>query len=115
MGQINGANLLAFCSLAQQAEDSARTTRGNMEALVQHYVELQTEIRNLRDEVERYKNQDEVAKTIISAGVELMPCDKLGEWRGVRTYLEQTAEQYEPFKTTSNARDNATPACGRSR
>ena len=62
-----------------------------------------TEIRNLRDEVERHKNQNEVAKTIISAGVELMPCDKLGKWRGVRTYLEQTAEQYEPFKTTPNA------------
>lgn len=43
MEQINGANLLAFCSLAQQAEDSAITTQNNMEALVKHYVALQTE------------------------------------------------------------------------
>lgn len=48
MGQINGANLLAFCSLAQQAKDSAATTLGNMEALVQHYVALQTENVKLR-------------------------------------------------------------------
>jgi hypothetical protein len=48
MEQINGANLLAMRSLAQQAEDSARTTRGNMEALVQHYIALQTENVKLR-------------------------------------------------------------------
>lgn len=48
MEQINGANLLAMRSLAQQAEDSAITTRGNIEALVQHYVALQTENIKLR-------------------------------------------------------------------
>ena len=48
MEQINGANLLAFCSLAQQAADSAITTRGNMDAVVKHYVALQTENVKLR-------------------------------------------------------------------
>ena len=43
MDQINGANLLAMRSLAVQARDSAITTVGNMEALVQHYVALQSE------------------------------------------------------------------------
>ena len=48
MEQINGANLLAMRSLAQQAKDSAITTMGNMDALVQHYVTLQTENVKLR-------------------------------------------------------------------
>jgi hypothetical protein len=43
MEQINGANLLAMRSLAVQAKDSAITTVGNIEALVQHYVALQAE------------------------------------------------------------------------
>ena len=48
MEQMNGANLLAMRSLAQQAKDSAVTTLGNMDALVQHYVALQTENVKLR-------------------------------------------------------------------
>lgn len=50
MEQINGANLIAFCSLAQQAADSAITTRGNMDALVNRYVALQTENVKLREQ-----------------------------------------------------------------
>ena len=46
--QIDGANLLAMRSLATQAKDSAVTTLGNMEALVSHYVALQTENIKLR-------------------------------------------------------------------
>ena len=46
--QIDGANLLAMRSLAIQAKDSALTTLGNMDALVQHYVALQTENIKLR-------------------------------------------------------------------
>ena len=46
--QIDGANLLAMRSLATQAKDSAVTTLGNMEALVNHYVALQTENIKLR-------------------------------------------------------------------
>ena len=48
MEQISGASLLAMRSLATQAKDSAVTTLGNMEALVQHYVALQTENVKLR-------------------------------------------------------------------
>jgi len=46
--QIGAANLLAMRSLATQAKDSAGTTLGNMEALVSHYVALQTENIKLR-------------------------------------------------------------------
>ena len=46
--QIDGANLLAMRSLATQAKDSAVTTLGNMDALVSHYVALQTENVKLR-------------------------------------------------------------------
>ena len=48
MEQINGANLLAFCSLAQQAEDSAIAAQINMKALVKHYTTLQTKNVKLR-------------------------------------------------------------------
>ena len=51
MGQISGANLLAMRSLATQTRDSAATTLGNMDALVSHYVALQTENVKLRSEL----------------------------------------------------------------
>lgn len=46
--QIDGVNLMAMRSLATQAKDSAVTTLGNMDALVSHYVALQTENIKLR-------------------------------------------------------------------
>lgn len=49
--QISGANLLAMRSLATQSKDSAVTTLGNMDALIQHYVALQTENIKLRAEL----------------------------------------------------------------
>ena len=49
--QIDGANLLAMRSLATQAKDSAVTTLGNMDALIRHYVVLQTENIKLRAEL----------------------------------------------------------------
>ena len=52
MEQISGANLTAMCSLATQAKDSAITTLGNMNALAQHYVALQTENVKLRKTVD---------------------------------------------------------------
>jgi hypothetical protein len=51
MEQISGGNLLAMRSLATQAKDSAVTTLGNMEALIQHYVALQTANIKLRAEL----------------------------------------------------------------
>ena len=51
MEQISGANLLAMRSLATQSKDSAVTTLGNMDALIQHYVALQTENIKLRAEL----------------------------------------------------------------
>ena len=50
--QISGADLLAMRSLATQTRDSAATTLGNMDALVQHYVALQTENIKLRNTVD---------------------------------------------------------------
>ena len=49
--QISGASLLAMRSLATQTRDSAATTLGNMNALAQHYVALQTENVKLRAEL----------------------------------------------------------------
>ena len=43
-----GANLMGMRSLAQQAENLAKTVRGHMEVLTQHYVALQTENVKLR-------------------------------------------------------------------
>ena len=51
MEQISGANLLAMRSLATHSKDSAVTTLGNMDALIQQYVALQTENIKLRAEL----------------------------------------------------------------
>lgn len=51
MDQISGGNLLAMRSLATQSKDSAATTLGNVDALVRHYVALQTENIKLRAEL----------------------------------------------------------------
>lgn len=66
MNQINGANLLAMRSLAVQAKDSAITTAGNMETLLQHYIALQAENLRLREALEAVQvgKEEEVLRRI---------------------------------------------------
>lgn len=52
--------------------------------------------------IARLRNQVAVAKTIVAAGVDLMTTKQVGQWRGVRTFLEQETEDYEPFAETPN-------------
>lgn len=49
-------------------------------------------------ENERLHNQVAVAKAIVKAGVDLMHHTQLGQWAGVRSFLEQEADDYEPFE-----------------
>lgn len=56
-------------------------------------------LRESIDELERYKNQVSVAKQIVVAGVELMHHTQVGQWAGVRAFLEQETSDYEPFET----------------
>ena len=56
-----------------------------------------------REEIERLRNQIAVAKSIVSAGVNLMTKEQIGEWRGVRSFLEQETADYEPFAERPNA------------
>ena len=71
-------------------------------------------LREAIDEIERYKNQTSVAKQIVAAGVELMHHTQVGQWAGVRSFLEQETGDYEPFETP-NGGGNGPAACGRSR
>lgn len=48
-----------------------------------------------KDESRRLKTQVAVAKQIVQHGVSLMTKEQLGQWRGVRSFLEQP-EDYEP-------------------
>lgn len=112
MEQINGASLLAFRSLAQQAEDSAITTRGNMETLVQHYVALQTENIKLRKTVDSLA--DEMRDIFPSAhrlALELEclllsctdTCATAKWWDSAHEALEQWREFWREDAETHNA------------
>lgn len=48
-------------------------------------------------EIDRLRNQVNAAMVVINRGLELMPTEKVGEWDGVRSFLEQETEDYEPF------------------
>jgi hypothetical protein len=46
------------------------------------------QLRAERDEIERLRDRIADAETVIQRGVELMTVDQLGQWAGVRTWLE---------------------------
>ena len=50
----------------------------------------------LETENAQLRNQVAAAKQIITAGVNLMPMERLSRWGGVRSFLEQETEDYEP-------------------
>ena len=58
-------------------------------------------LRSAIDELERYQNQVSVAKQVVTAGVALMHHTQVGEWAGVRSFLEQETSDYEPFETSN--------------
>lgn len=86
MNQINGANLLAMRSLAMQAKDSAITTSGNMETLLQHYIALQAENLRLREalEADRPKGIAEKFATLVKKND--------GWYRGIIDYKIENGE-----------------------
>jgi hypothetical protein len=49
-----------------------------------------------KDENARLKTQVSIAKAIVQHGVNLMTKEQLGQWRGVRSFLEQETEDYGP-------------------
>jgi hypothetical protein len=49
-----------------------------------------------KEENARLKTQVAVAKDVIQRGVDVMTKEQLGQWSGVRSFLEQETEDYEP-------------------
>ena len=54
-------------------------------------------------EIERLQNQVAAAKEVISRGVDLMTTEQLGQWTGVRSFLEQETIDYAPADLLANA------------
>jgi len=48
-------------------------------------------------EIERLRNQVAAGLHVVNAGVDLMSREQVGRWAGVRSFLEQVAEDYEPL------------------
>ena len=63
--------------------------------------------RQLERELARLRAQVEAARTVIERGVDLVG-DRLGEWEGVRAWLEQPASDY---LTERQIRDDEATAC----
>ena len=53
-------------------------------------------------ELKRLRNQVAAAMVVVNRGVELMPDELIGQWAGVRTFLEQDTADYEPFDESAN-------------
>lgn len=67
-----------------------------MRSLVEDVKTCFREHNEMRSEIERLRAQVAVAKQIVTAGVELMTPSQLGQWAGVRAFLEQETDDYEP-------------------
>lgn len=49
------------------------------------------------DEIERLRNQVEIGQQVVNFGVGLMTKEQVGQWVGVRHFLEAGTEMYPPF------------------
>lgn len=122
MEQISGANLLAMRSLATQAKDSAATTLGNMEVIVQHYVALQTENVKLRAQCQ-YMTEGmrdvfpQAHRLALELECLLLSCTDTAATAKWWDSAHEALEQWREFcreDSTHNAGGEPTPACGRS-
>ena len=119
--QIDGANLLAMRSLATQAKDSAVTTLGNMEALVNHYVALQTENVKLRAQCQ-YMTEGmrdvfpQAHRLALELECLLLSCTDTAAtakwWDSANEALEQWREFCREDAETHNALANAPASAG---
>ena len=50
--------------------------------------------RTLSDEVERLRNQLEAGRNVVNLGINLMTTELVGQWVGVRHFLEAETEMY---------------------
>ena len=50
--------------------------------------------RILSDEVERLRNQLEAGRSVVNLGINLMTTEQVGQWVGVRHFLEAETEMY---------------------
>ena len=50
--------------------------------------------RTLADEVERLRNQLEAGRNVVNLGINLMTTEQVGQWVGVRHFLEAETEMY---------------------
>ena len=50
-----------------------------------------------RDEIERLRYQVAVGKDVVNFGLGLMTPEQVGQWVGVRHFLEAGTEMYPPF------------------
>ena len=55
---------------------------------------------------EQLRLQVEAARSLINAAVEMMTTDQVGNWTGVRSWLEQDATEYLPQPAAEYARKN---------
>lgn len=63
------------------------------------------QITALCDEIDRLRYQVEIGKQVVNLGVGLMTTEQLGQWVGVRHFLEAGTDMYPPFpeEATPNA------------
>ena len=59
----------------------------------------------------RLCNQVTTGKDIVAAGVELMTAEQVGQWEGVRSFLEQDADAYSDQPYNAEVTGRASAAC----
>ena len=60
-------------------------------------------------EIERLQNQVAAAKEVIAKGLDLMTTEQVGQWAGVRSFLEQETIDYAPADLLANAEISGSP------
>lgn len=80
-------------------EQMIKTPRTDMSVsmmLVGEWVKADS-MRQLERETEALRNQVEAARSLIMHACDIMTSQQVGQWAGVRSWLEQDWSDYEPF------------------
>lgn len=69
--------------------------------MIDSFPALYETARAMNTRMDRLQNQVSVATRIVNDGVSLMTTEQVGKWRGVRSFLEQETDDYEPLEVSN--------------
>lgn len=92
--KINFDDLKRLHDDARIAKVGSREWIGFATTMLDNFPEIYAKAKSMNAKFNRMRNQVETGKQIVQQGIEIMETEQVGQWAGVRSFLEQETDEY---------------------